>query len=320
MNVLVTGGLGYLGAHVVEHFRRRGDSVTVLGRSKHPEYAEWLRGLRFVEADVADPASLARSCDGIDVVVHAAALNAQQAAEDPRSAVLVNGLGARNMLDEAARAGVGRFVYLSSIHVYGPLDGGRIDESTPPRPVSDYGISKLLGEGYCYRACATTPLSVAVLRPSNGYGAPLFPSADCWMLVINDFCRRAVERGEILLKTAGTQQRDFVALSDVVRAIDVVARREGPKEPLDAMVYDVGGRSSLTIRQLADLVASVYAEEFGREVPVRVAADAAPASPQSPMAYGIERISALGWEPVADMREEVRAILRFVARMHAARD
>jgi UDP-glucose 4-epimerase len=313
MDVLVTGGLGYLGAHVARHFRLRGDRVTVLGRSAHPEYGSWLEGFRVVEADVADAASLAGCCEGIDVVVHAAALNAQQAAADPRAAALVNGLGTRNVLDEAARAGVKRFVFLSTIHVYGPLAGGRIDEGTPPRPVSDYAISKLSAEGYCYRYAATTPLSVAVLRPSNGYGAPLFASADCWMLVINDFCKRAVERGEILLTSAGTQQRDFVALSDIVQAVDLVADPALPKEPLDAMVYDVGGCNSISIRSLADLVAAVYAEEFGRDVPVRIAEDAAPGGLGVPVSYGIDRIAALGYEPRADMREEIRAILRFVA-------
>ena len=312
MRVLVTGGLGYLGARIADHFRREGHDVAVLGRSGHPEYGAWLDGLRVIAADVADAAAVAGCCEGIELVVHAAAVNAQQAAADPRRAVLANGLGTRNVLAESSRAGVRCFLYMSTIHVYGPLTGGRIDEATPPRPVSDYAVSKLLGEGYCYRASAATPMSVAVLRPSNGYGAPLFPSADCWMLVINDFCRRAVEQGEILLTSAGTQRRDWVALSDIVRAVRLLASPELPKEPLGGMVYDVGAGNSVSVREIADMVASVFAEEFGRAVPVHVAPDAPAAAPGGPMDYGSERIAALGFVPVAEMREEIRAILRFV--------
>lgn len=317
MDVLVTGGLGYLGARVTDHFRRAGHRVSVLGRSGHPEYGEWLEGLRVIRADVSDPASVAGCCEGIELVVHAAALNAQQAAADPRAAVLVNGYGARNVLEEAAQAGVRRFLYMSTIHVYGPLAGGPLDEGTPPRPVTDYAVSKLLGEAYCYRASATTPMSVAVLRPSNGYGAPLFASADCWMLAINDFCRRAVEHGEILLKSAGTQQRDFVALADIVRAIELLAAPELPKEPLREIVYDVGAGNSVSVRELADVVASVFAEEFGRTVPVHVAPDAVPTPAGKPMEYGTSRISSLGYRPTADMREEIRCILRFLTQAGA---
>lgn len=314
MKVLVTGGLGYLGAHVTRHFLAEGHDVTALTRTGHPDVAAQLPGVRVLTADLTDPRTLDGCCAGVDLVVHAAALNAQQSAANPRAALLVNGLGTRGMLAEAARAGVPRFLYLSTIHVYGPLATHRLDESVPPRPANDYAVTKLAGESYCGQASAVTPLSVAVLRPSNGYGAPVAMSADCWMLAVNDFCRRAVEQGEIVLTSAGTQQRDFVALADIVRAVALLADPALGKEPLDEMVYDVGGNNSHSIREVADLVAAVFAEEFGREVPVRVAATAPPAAGHEPrIGYGMTRIERLGYRPAASMREEIRGILRFLA-------
>ncbi len=317
MRVLVTGGFGYLGAQAARRFGQRGDSVRVLSRTADGERAAWAldNGFEVVLADIFEAEELRGCCDGMDVVIHAAALSQPACADDPARGLAINALGTRNVLEEAALSGVGRFVLLSSIHVYGALAGGVVDESTPTRPVTDYGVTKLAAEGYCHEFAACAVRSVSILRPANGFGPPVFPSADCWMLAVNDFCRTAYRTGEIVLRTPGTQQRNFLALSDTVRAIETVAdAAAGELTPAGrAAVLNVGAGVSLSIRELARVVAAVCEEVYGRPVAVSApeGTEALPDDP--PVDFRYERIAELGFAPATDLRSQIRVVAEYVA-------
>jgi UDP-glucose 4-epimerase len=310
--VLVTGGFGFLGSWVADHFADLGHDVSILTRTPHPEHGAWNDRFRVFVGDISSEEHPREAYEGVDLVVHAAAMNAQEAAAHERAAILVNGFGTRNALMAAREAGVRRFICMSSIHVYGALEGGRIDETTPPRTVSDYAISKLLGEGYCYREARRGDIEVFVLRPANGFGVPRFPSADCWMLVVPDFCRRAVEEGRIVLTSPGTQERDFLTLSDIVRAIQLLAEAPAPGRDAGDIIFNVGGGNSIPVRRLAEMVAEIYAEEFGSSVPIELPEGSDDALPGRPMKYGFERIAALGYRPEGDLRAEMRGIMRML--------
>lgn len=308
MKVLVTGS-GYLGAHIAESFRARGDAVRLLTLDLPEDMAEWAGRLEeVVLGDVTDPDAVARACAGRDAVVHTAALNAQASDANDRAAVVVNGWGTANVVERAAEAGVGSFVYLSTFHVYGPPQTDVIDEGTPCFPVASYASTHLLGESFVYRAAARGRLAGTVLRLANGYGAPLFASADCWMLAVNDFARSAVLDGAIVLKSHGTQRRDFVAVSDVARAVGHFVDRPAGAFP---SVVCVGSGESSSVRELADTVADVWRELSGIEVPVRVEAEGEP-GPSPEFAYSIELARSLGFEPSADRRAAIAELLRFV--------
>jgi UDP-glucose 4-epimerase len=319
MRVLVTGGFGYLGAQVARRFSERGADVRVLDRGMLAEHVTWARerGIEVVLGDVTDPPSLVGVCEGVDAVVHTAALNQPSCAADPALGLSVNALGTRNVLAEAGEAGVARFIYLSSIHVYGSLKGETVDETRPPRPVTDYGVTKLAGEGYCHEFAAAGCIEVAALRPANGFGPPVFASADCWMLAVNDFCRTAFETGEISLNSAGTQRRDFLALSDTVSAIETLV--DAPRIGADgaAGVYNAGAGLSLTIRGLAREAASVCAEVYGREIAVRLPEGSEDIPDDAPVDYRFARLAALGFAPATDLRAGIRAVAEFVAAMES---
>ena len=313
MRVLVTGGFGYLGSHLTDSLAAAGHTVRVLERRLPASPSAWQQRFETFVGDVSDPASLPPAFEGVEAVVHAAALNAPSCAADPEAAVRVNGLGTRNVLAAAAAAGARRAVYLSSIHVYGPLAQDVIDEATPTRPVSDYAITKLLGESYCGQAVTRGEIEALVVRFSNGYGAPLSMDADCWMLAVPDFCRQAYERGEIVLQSAGTQQRDFLTLAEEVAAVRLlIEEAPSPKRVAD-VVYTAGGGCSRSMREVAELVADVYRERFGREAVIRLpeGAYAAPAEP--PVDYRFERLAALGYRPEGDMRAQVDALFTLLA-------
>ena len=307
MRIAITGAFGYAGAHLTARLLQRGDDVSAV--SIVPAAADLPARIAHVPtrlADVADPGSLAGAFDACEAVVHAAALPAAACERDLAAAMRVNAGGTRAVIDEARRAGVRRVVFFSTAHVYGELKG-RIDESTPIRPVSAYGVSKAAGERECFAAAEAGGLDLRVLRFSNGFGAPLAISADCWSLAFPSFARSAAETGRIVLKSAGTQPRDFLTISDMVAAVECVLASPAPAA--DAIAFNAGGGRSLTMREAAAIVARAYEELTGTRPPVDLPPGSESAPPEPPLDYRSDRLAALGWRPAGDLAAEARATL-----------
>jgi nucleoside-diphosphate-sugar epimerase len=165
VNVFVTGGTGFVGAHLVQALRARGDTVTALVR--RPTLAEqlgWGDTVRLVRGDLNDETALRDGCAGAEVVFHVAG---KIAARDVHDFMATNRDGTANVLEAAIERNVGRFVLVSSLAVAGPTTAGHpIDETRPPAPVTDYGRSKLAAE-LLVRA---TSLPWTIVRPPVVYG------------------------------------------------------------------------------------------------------------------------------------------------------
>lgn len=301
--ILVTGGFGYLGGRIAEHFRDRGYHVAILGLLPCPEAIQWAKGLDVRIADVTKPETLKNTIRSGSAIIHCASVNQQACEADPAQSVLVNGLGTFNMVEEARACGAARFIYFSTFHVYGKVNAPEITEETPPAPLLHYGISHLLGEMFVSQARARG-LEAVSIRPTNGYGAPAHLWADCWMLALNDFCRTAVNQGRIVLATAGEQRRDFVSIRDIIQALELMLN---PSPPFDA-VYNVGGDNVLSIRELAQHVVEVAEKDYGRRIQLEIPSKgAAPVVPWLP--FQCDRIKKLGYRP-KDAKDETREAVR----------
>jgi nucleoside-diphosphate-sugar epimerase len=164
MKALVTGATGFVGSHLVEALRRRGDEVTALARSAEKAAALGPLGVRVVAGDLHDHAALLRAVEGQDLVYHVAGLVAGRNEADFLAA---NRDGTRHLVEIAERAGAGRFVLVSSMAAAGPAMRGRpLTGDEPPRPVTAYGRSKLAGE----RVLTASRLAWTILRPPLVYG------------------------------------------------------------------------------------------------------------------------------------------------------
>jgi nucleoside-diphosphate-sugar epimerase len=165
VNVFVTGGTGFVGAHLVEALRARGDAVTCLVR--RPALAEqlhWGSDVRLVKGDLNDAVALRQGSAGADTVYHVAG---KIAARDAVEFLATNRDGTANVLEAAVENKVGRFVFVSSLAVGGPtMPGHPIDEDRPPAPVTDYGRSKLAAEVLV----RSTPMPWTIVRPPVVYG------------------------------------------------------------------------------------------------------------------------------------------------------
>jgi nucleoside-diphosphate-sugar epimerase len=164
VNVFVTGGTGFVGAHLVRALQARGDHVTCLVR--RPQLAERLgwRHVQLVRGDLEDAAALRQGCADAELVFHVAG---RIAARDAVHFMATNRDGTANLLEAAQERGITRFVLVSSLAAAGPSTPGRpIDESRPPAPVTDYGRSKLAAE-VLVRAM---PFPWTIVRPPVVYG------------------------------------------------------------------------------------------------------------------------------------------------------
>jgi UDP-glucose 4-epimerase len=225
--VLVTGGAGFIGGHLVARLLARGDEVVVLDnlRRGDRQRVEALLGGgrgRFVEDDIRRMAALEGAVQGCDVVFHLAAQsNVMGAVTDPDYSVTTNVLGTFNVLRSAAEARVSRVVFTSSREVYGEPRALPVSEDEPLLAKNPYGASKVAGEAYCRAFATTHGLHVEVVRLANVYGAgdsdrviPL------WLT--------AAQEGRDLMVYGGEQVIDFLWVGTAVEALLFAAERGLP--------------------------------------------------------------------------------------------
>ncbi|HEX5142142.1 MAG TPA: NAD-dependent epimerase/dehydratase family protein [Dehalococcoidia bacterium] len=214
MKVLVTGANGFVGSHVAERLAARGVELRLLLRPT--SRLRFLEGIDYerVDGDVRDPESLAKAVEGVDAVAHLAVLTA---AVSERLFQEVNAIGTANLVRAAQHAGVGRFVYVSSLAAQGPNPDRDTLVVEPPRPVSAYGRSKLAGEHPVF--AAQHNMSVAVIRPSAVYG-----QRDRALLPLY----RMGKLGAIPVYGDGRNLLSWIHVHDAASAIVAATMAEGP--------------------------------------------------------------------------------------------
>jgi len=237
MRVLVTGGAGFIGSNFVRALADDGaHEITVLDKLTYAGNLENLEGIEieFVKGDVAEPADVESvlSPGRFDGVVHfAAESHVDRSLEDAAPFLRTNVTGTQVMLDAARRAGVARYVHLSTDEVYGPMGPGETaDESAPFRPTSPYSASKAAADLLVAAARHTWGTPAVIARPSNNYGPRQHPEKAVPLFLTN-----AMEGKGLPVYGDGLQERDWLYVEDCVRAL--VALLLAPK--LEHAVYNI---------------------------------------------------------------------------------
>jgi len=313
--VLITGALGYLGGRIALYLAKDNDYVLRLGvhRPGNKRYPEWVKknNLEMVRLEILSGDGLDFACKGVDSVIHLAALNEIESLANPQQAVLINTIGTLKLIEAAQRAGVKRFIYFSTIHVYGAPLSGVITENTLTCPQHPYAITHRAAEDFVVVADKEKRLSGIVLRLSNGFGAPADHFIDRWTLVVNDLCRQAVTRRKLILKSSGLQGRDFLSLTDITRAASHALTVSTDR--LDNCIFNLGGENSITIIELAKIIADRCGKVLGY-IPQIIRPKANNVEIPGKIEYRIDKFKSTGFSLVSNRDEEIDATFRLCER------
>ncbi len=304
MKILVTGGAGFIGSHIVDQCIARGHEVAVIDNL-------WEEGggkeqnlnpkARFFRADITDENALQSIFDEVrpGVVCHQAAQHSVAiSTKNPQFDARVNVLGLLNVLTQCTRVGTRKVVFASSGATYGTPARLPIDEEVPQRPESPYGITKMVAEHYLRYWQADNGLIYTALRYGNVYGPRQDPNGEAGVIAI--FAKRFLNHEPVRIDWDGEQQKDYVFVEDVARA-NVLAIEQGDND-----IFCIGTGKGASVNQLYNALATItgYKPEIVR-------------APKRPgdiyLSYfdcsKAERV--LGWKPQVTLNEGIAKTVEF---------
>jgi len=304
MRILVTGGAGFIGSHIVDQCVAAGHEVAIVdslweegggkGENLNPK-------AHFFHADITDEARLQSIFDEIrpEVVSHQAAQHSVAiSTRDPRLDARVNVVGLLNVLTNCTRAGTRKIIFASSGATYGTPARLPIDEEVPRRPESPYGITKLVAEYYLRYWQEANNLTYTALRYGNVYGPRQDPNGEAGVIAI--FAKRFLDHSPVRIDWDGEQKKDYVYVEDVARA-NLLAIEHGDND-----IFCLGTGRAASVNELYQVLAKItgYKPEVVR-------------APKRPgdiyLAYfdssKAERV--LGWKPQVTLEEGIEKTVEF---------
>lgn len=289
--VLVTGGAGFMGSQIVRTLLEDGLEVSVLDRLTYAGRREHLAGLpvRLWVGDVTDAAAVAEAVEGMDAVVHAAAeSHVARALDAPTAFILSNVEGTRVMLDLANKAGVRRFLHVSTDEVFGTSPPGvRFKPEDAHRPGNAYAASKSAAEGFVHAWRHTWRYPASILRCTNNYGPRQHPekAVPWWILA-------GLRGGPVPVQGEGKAVRDWLHVRDLAQGVLLALRRWIP-----AATWHFSGGMPLENRQMAGRIAALTGGASLSRLPERQGQDGCYALDDA------QTRAALGWAPRVGLEE-----------------
>jgi nucleoside-diphosphate-sugar epimerase len=250
MKVLVTGATGFVGSHLCERLIQEGYEVRALARESSDVSLLKSLGIQIVYGNILDIDSVERAVDGCGVVYHLAARTSRHSSSCSQDDYAINIEGTKRVVNAAVKAGIERFVYGSSVGVYGIIKNPPVDEQTPPNPNTCYRDSKLKGEVVVLSQYKNEGLPVVIARISSVYG----PRSLNWLSLF-----QALARKRFRMLGSGENHRDMVYISDVVEGIKLC----GVKKGIEGETYILSGKEPQKLNQLVYMIA----EELGVNIP-----------------------------------------------------
>jgi UDP-glucose 4-epimerase len=304
--LLVTGGAGFIGSHLADRLPKLGHQVIIIdnestGRIENiPDDAEYYRG------DVRKLDDLDRAFSGgLDAVFHIAGqASTIQSFDEPLLDFEVNTVGTMNVVSKCLEYEVPRLLFASSMTVYGLIDEIPIDESTPARPISYYGISKYAAERFVHATAARNdlkkPFDATTFRMFNVYGSRQRLD-NPYQGVMGIFIGNVLRQEPIVIYGDGRQSRDFVFIDDVVDAWLAAWQNRSSYN----QVFNLGIGHDCTINHLVDLI--LDSQDQSRENYQIDFQDERPGDQRNMRADIQKAKSILGWQPSVDLHDGIKS-------------
>jgi UDP-glucose 4-epimerase len=305
VKILVTGGAGFIGSHIVDAYLERGHEVTVVDNLSTGQRKNVSPRAEFKKLDLRDAESIQRLMAGtrFDVVNHQAAqMNVRKSVEDPAFDAAVNLIGMLHLLEGCVKSSVRKVIFASSGGaIYGEQEVFPADERHPTRPISPYGVAKLATEHYLFYYRAVYGLETISLRYANVYGPRQNPGGEAGVIAI--FATRMLAGTQAFINGTGKQTRDYVFVGDVVRANVLALEHQGS----DSLNVGTGIETDVNalFRVVQQLTGSGMPEQHAHALKgeqLRSVLDH----------RKIQRL--LGWKPEVDLQEGLRRTVDFFRR------
>ncbi|MDA1015644.1 MAG: NAD-dependent epimerase/dehydratase family protein [Planctomycetota bacterium] len=306
MRILVTGGAGFIGSHIVDQLLADQHEIAVLDNLSTGFRHNVPIDVRFEQADVRDRDAVRRVFADFrpDAICHQAAqMSVSRSVREPSHDADVNVMGLLNVLEQSVAVGVKRFVFASSGGVlYGDVFAPA-DESHPAQPISPYGISKWVGEQYLQFFAREHGLQTVALRYANVFGPRQNPHGEAGVVAI--FCQRMLRREETTINGDGKFDRDYVFVTDVAQA-NVMALQHNPTATFDA--FNVGTAIATDVNVLASELHRTCTAILGRTdatvtIPQPVHGPDRPGDLRSSIVSFGKINTKLGWKPEMQITE-----------------
>ncbi len=301
--ILVTGGAGFIGSHIVEHFHET-DDVVVLDnlRSGYKRNIQDF-DVKFVQGSVTNETLVKRVTKNVDYIFHLAALvSVPESMSEPATTLSINVRGTLNLLDAARENGVKKMVLSSSAAIYGDNPEVPKQETMLPEPKSPYAITKLDGEYYFKMYHEAFNVPTVSLRYFNVFGPRQDPSSQ-YAAAVPIFIDRALQNKDITIYGDGEQTRDFVFVKDVVKANVALAQNTDA-----AGVFNVAQGGRITVNDLAKKIIKLTGSKskilYDQERPGDVKHSQA----------DIGKLKAIGVTPDFDLDEGLKATIEYFSR------
>jgi nucleoside-diphosphate-sugar epimerase len=265
-NYLVTGGAGFIGSHLAEELVRRGHRVRVVDSliTGHKSNLDHVRGVEFIEGDLAELDVARRAVEGCEFVLHQAAIpSVPRSVKDPIASNRANVDATLNTLVAARDAGVKRLVFAASSSAYGDTPTLPKREDMPPNPLSPYALQKVIGEQYLHLFTRLYDLETVSIRYFNVFGPRQDPSSP-YSGVISVFATALLENRPPTIFGDGEQTRDFTYVANVVDG--VLRACEAPGASGEIINVATGGRISLNMlfEEMRALVGADVRPNYGQ--------------------------------------------------------
>lgn len=313
-NILILGASGYIGARLSYLLAKDGNSVTALCFSSVPKDKKWCSLMKeVVVGDITSDNVIDKITNqSFDVAIHLVSLDHNDSNNAPTFVNSVNVMPVWNLLESfKTKKTLKRFIYFSTIHVYGKIPYKVIKESHNTCPSSPYGLTHLLAENICNMYNATTDIDCINIRLSNSYGSPFFQDNNCWQLVVNDLCRTAFTQKKIVLKSDGSALRDFIHYKDIFNAIQLLLNNH--TNELDNIFHLTSG-ITMPISQIVDKVRLIYKNRYGYKIPVIMPNCKQPTMKNRSKTYTISnsKIQLIGFKQEIDLETGIHELFDYL--------
>lgn len=250
MNILITGGSGFIAGRLAKHFSVKFKKVLLVTRKKNLKL-DLSENVEIKNIDWDDQLNLEYLCNNIDIIFHTAGMNAKDCEKDPKKADTFNGFKTLELINSAIKKNVKKFIFLSTAHVYSNPLIGIINEDTKVTNLHPYATSNILAENFLSQNISNSKIKGYIFRLSNVYGVPINVKSDCWNLAVQDICHQAIINKKIILNTNGSQKRDFLPMESLCNFFEKVINNT---INFNQTIINLGTGQSQTILEIASFI------------------------------------------------------------------